>query len=136
MCSYNQVVCNDVTSWCGMNSRCISAILSWTIGTKFRPLSPDALANDLELNVNKAKEIILDCRENPTNTDPLHINSSEVEIVNHFKFLGVQMSTNLKWGNQCRSDCEQGSAEALLPSTSEVVWCQSGADGKVLQGSD
>ena len=39
-------------------------------------------------------------------------------------------------GNQCWPDCEQGSTEALLPSMSEVIWCQSGTDGRVLQGSD
>ena len=39
-------------------------------------------------------------------------------------------------GNHCRPDCEPGSADALLPSMSEVIWCQSGTDGKVLQGGD
>ena len=62
----------------------VSALISW------------CLANDLE-NANKTNEIILDFRRNPTNIDPLLINGSEVEIVNHFKFLGIQISANLKW---------------------------------------
>ena len=64
----------------------VSALISW------------CLANDLELNVNKTKEIILDFRKTkPTNIDPLLINGSEVETINHFKFLGIQISANLQW---------------------------------------
>ena len=105
-----------------------------------------SVRNYLELNVNKTTEVILDFRRNPTNIDPLLINGSEVETVNHFKFFGIQISAKLKWeiyvdqivsrAQQIlyflRPDCEQGSADTLLPSTSQVVWCQSGADGKVL----
>ena len=63
----------------------VSALISW------------CLANDLELSVNTTKEIILDVRRNPTSNDSLLINGSEVKFVNHFKFLGIQISSNLKW---------------------------------------
>ena len=53
--------------------------------------------NDLELNVKKTKEIIVDFRRNPTEIVPLVINGSEVEIVQQFKFLGINISSDLKW---------------------------------------
>ena len=37
--------------------------------------------NNLELNVQKTKEIIVDLRRNPDKVEPLNINGSEVEIV-------------------------------------------------------
>ncbi|XP_078001064.1 uncharacterized protein LOC144453614 [Glandiceps talaboti] len=53
--------------------------------------------NNLELNVKKTKEIIVDFRRNPSDIVPLVINNSEVEIVQYFKFLGVYLSADLKW---------------------------------------
>ncbi|XP_077979368.1 uncharacterized protein LOC144434757 [Glandiceps talaboti] len=53
--------------------------------------------NNLELNVKKTKEIIVDFRRNPSDIVPLVINNSEVEIVQYFKFLGVYLSVDLKW---------------------------------------
>ena len=47
--------------------------------------------------MKKTKEIIVDFRRNPTEISPLFINGSEVEIVDNFKFLGVQISNDLKW---------------------------------------
>ena len=53
--------------------------------------------NNLELNVNKTRELIVDFRRNPSVIQPLSINGSEVEIVDSFKFLGVHISNDLKW---------------------------------------
>ena len=53
--------------------------------------------NNLELNVMKTKEIIIDFRKNPTPVLPLSINGTEIDIVTHFKFLGVNISNDLKW---------------------------------------
>jgi hypothetical protein len=58
--------------------------------------------NDLELNVNKTQEFVIDFRKNPAAIAPLVINGSEVEIVKCFKFLGVHLSSDLKWG--CNAD--------------------------------
>ena len=53
--------------------------------------------NNLELNVQKTKEVIVDFRKNPGNIIPLTINNSEVEIVDSFKYLGVHISSDFKW---------------------------------------
>ena len=54
--------------------------------------------NNLELNVNKTKEIIVDFRRKKSSPpSPLVIDGRTVEIVQHFKFLGSTISSNLKW---------------------------------------
>ena len=58
--------------------------------------------NDLELNINPTQEFVIDFRKNPAAIAPLVINGSEVEIVKCLKFLGVHLSSDLKWG--CNAD--------------------------------
>ena len=58
--------------------------------------------NDLELNVKKTKEIIVDFRKSKSPTTPLNINGEDVEIVEDFKFLGTTISSNLKWESNAR----------------------------------
>lgn len=53
--------------------------------------------NDLELNVKKTKEMVIDFRQKPSDIAPLFINNTQVEIVSHFTFLGVLISNDLKW---------------------------------------
>ena len=54
--------------------------------------------NNLELNVNKTKKMIVDFRRKTYSPpSPLMINGRTVEIVQHFKFLGSTISSNLKW---------------------------------------
>lgn len=53
--------------------------------------------NNLQLNVNKTKEITVDFRkQHPTHT-PLTINGSAVESVKSTKFLGVHITDDLTW---------------------------------------
>ena len=52
--------------------------------------------NNLVLNVSKTKEIIVDFRKDRTHT-PLHINNAAVEITSSTKFLGVEITDDLKW---------------------------------------
>ena len=54
-------------------------------------------SNDLELNVSKTKEVIIDFRKSRTLHDPLIINGQLVEQVSSFKFLGTVISEDLKW---------------------------------------
>ena len=53
--------------------------------------------NNLELNVSKTKEMIFDFRKAKPIPTPLQIKNSHVEIVSQFKFLGVIISSDLKW---------------------------------------
>ena len=54
--------------------------------------------NNLELNVNKTKEMIVDVsRKKSSPLSPLLIDGRTVEIVQHFKFLGSTISNNLMW---------------------------------------
>ena len=53
--------------------------------------------NNLELNVNKTKEVIVDFRKGNMAHSPISINDRTVEIVSVFKFLGIQLSNCLSW---------------------------------------
>lgn len=54
-------------------------------------------ANNLELNVSKTKEVIVDFRKVKTPMLPLVIKDQAVEVVQTFKFLGSVISNDLKW---------------------------------------
>ena len=53
--------------------------------------------NNLELNVSKTKEMVIDFRKNKPVPEPLVINGTSIEIVDCFKFLGTTISNDLKW---------------------------------------
>ena len=53
--------------------------------------------NNLQLNVNKTKEIIVDFRKEKMSHTPLTINGSAVESVKSTKFLGVHITDDLTW---------------------------------------
>ncbi|KAL0149801.1 hypothetical protein M9458_054849 [Cirrhinus mrigala] len=55
--------------------------------------------NNLSLNVEKTKEIVVDFRRVHTQHAPLSINGASVERVNSTKFLGVHITENLSWAN-------------------------------------
>ena len=59
--------------------------------------------NDLELNVSKTKEVIIDFRRSSHTPDPLMINGQLVEQVSSFKFLGTVISDDLKWDTNINS---------------------------------
>ena len=54
-------------------------------------------ANNLELNVSKTKEVIVDFRKVKTPMLPLVIKDQAVEVVQSFKFLGSVISNDLRW---------------------------------------
>ena len=55
-------------------------------------------SNNLALNTQKTKEIIVDLRRAKSKAHtPLHISGAEVERVSSFKFLGVHITENLSW---------------------------------------
>ncbi|KAK1802553.1 hypothetical protein P4O66_004209 [Electrophorus voltai] len=53
--------------------------------------------NNLYLNVDKTKEMVVDFRRARRDHSPLAINGSSVEIVKNIKFLGVHIAENLTW---------------------------------------
>ncbi|CAG5896878.1 unnamed protein product [Menidia menidia] len=50
--------------------------------------------NNLELNVNKTVEMVISSARTPP---PLLINSSAGQVVNSVKFLGLTITSDLKW---------------------------------------
>ncbi|TWW56974.1 RNA-directed DNA polymerase from mobile element jockey [Takifugu flavidus] len=59
--------------------------------------------NNLLLNTNKTKELVLDFRRKTDIHPPIHINGAAVERVSSFKFLGVHLSQDLTWTTNCSS---------------------------------
>jgi thiamine monophosphate synthase len=53
--------------------------------------------NDLTLNVNKTKKIIVDFRKQQREQPSIHIGGIAVEKVESFKFLGLHITDKLKW---------------------------------------
>jgi len=53
--------------------------------------------NNLSLNVEKTKEIVVDFRRAHIQHTPLTINGAAVERVSSTKFLGVHVSEDLSW---------------------------------------
>lgn len=51
--------------------------------------------NNLSFNAEKTKELITDFRKMKTVQPPVDINNTPVEIVNSFKFLGIQITSSL-----------------------------------------
>ncbi|KAK3533991.1 hypothetical protein QTP86_000500 [Hemibagrus guttatus] len=54
-------------------------------------------ANNLSLNVDKTKEMVVDFRRAQSDHSPLFIDESPVEIIKSTKFLGVHLVENLTW---------------------------------------
>ena len=57
--------------------------------------------NNLFLNVNKTKEMIIDFRRNKTTIEPITIKNIDVEQVSSFKFLGTHVCNDLSWNVNC-----------------------------------
>jgi hypothetical protein len=59
--------------------------------------------NNLSLNVNKTKEMIVDFRTQQREHPPIHINGTAVEKVESFTFLCVHITDKLKWSTHTNS---------------------------------
>uniref|UniRef100_A0AAZ3R676 Alkylated DNA repair protein AlkB homologue 8 N-terminal domain-containing protein n=1 Tax=Oncorhynchus tshawytscha TaxID=74940 RepID=A0AAZ3R676_ONCTS len=59
--------------------------------------------NNLTLNVNKTKEMIVDFRKQQREHPPIHIDGTVVERVVSFKFLGVHITDKLNWSTHTDS---------------------------------
>ena len=63
--------------------------------------------NNLELNVSKTKEMIIDFRKNKPPISALFIKDQEVEQVDSFKFLGIHISNTIGWDINISSSCKK-----------------------------
>lgn len=59
-------------------------------------------ANKLALNIRKTKAMLFTTRQNPT-FPRLHINNSDVEFVNVYKYLGIKIDNKLKFDEHINS---------------------------------
>uniref|UniRef100_A0A3P9LR30 Reverse transcriptase domain-containing protein n=1 Tax=Oryzias latipes TaxID=8090 RepID=A0A3P9LR30_ORYLA len=59
--------------------------------------------NNLHLNVENTKEMVVDFRRTPTQHAPLIVNGAAVERVSCTKFLGVHISDDLSWNQNTAS---------------------------------
>ena len=67
--------------------------------------------NNLSLNINKTKEMIVDFRKQQREHHPIHIDETAVEKIESFKFLGVHITYKLKW-----------STHTTGPQEAEDIW--------------
>ena len=76
--------------------------------------------NNLSLNINKTKEMIVDFRKQQREHPPIHIDGTVVERVVSFKFLGVHIrQTELVHPH--RPHREEGAAAPLQPQEAEEI---------------
>ncbi len=73
--------------------------------------------NNLSLNVEKTKEIVVDFRRVHSLHAPLTINGATVERVSSTKFLGVHITEDLSWTTHCSTSQESTTASLLPPQT-------------------
>ncbi len=73
--------------------------------------------NNLSLNVEKTKEIVVDFRRVHTQHAPLTINGATVERASSTKFLGVHITEDLSWTNNTprKHSSQESTAASLLP---------------------
>ena len=95
---------------------------------------------NLELSVKKTKDMNVDFRKkNSSPLSPLLFDGRSVEIVQHFKFLGSTISSNLNleiniytvvkkaeqrlyFGDKYLYCCQKGGAAAVLSKKVKIVW--------------
>ena len=63
--------------------------------------------NNLQLNVAKTKEMVIDFRKKKPALDPLIIDDQDVEQVEVFKFLGCHISNDMKWSIQINENIKK-----------------------------
>ncbi len=64
---------------------------------------------DLIINVSKTKELHTNFRELVKPEGAIVINDKNVDIVDHFKYLGVTITSNLSWSAQIDNICKKSS---------------------------
>ena len=81
-----------------------------------RALAEWCQENNLSLNVNKIKELIVDFRRQQREHAPIHIDTAEVEKLNSLKLFSIHITDNLKWSTHT------GITAPLQPQEAEEIW--------------
>lgn len=93
------------------------------------------ITNNLVLNVDKTKGIIVDSRRNRHSHTPLFVNSTAWELVNSPKFLAVQITDSLTWSQKRRAHHREHTDQLhlclvwRLQNLRLEVYAESGEDG-------
>ena len=69
------------------------------INYELRNVSDWLKLNKLSLNVSKTKAMVFHCQQRVVSYPELYLEGRPIEFVKHFKFLGIIMDENLKFGN-------------------------------------
>ncbi|KAL0203335.1 hypothetical protein M9458_001353, partial [Cirrhinus mrigala] len=65
--------------------------------------------NQLKLNIQKTKELVVDLRRSRPPVTPLSIRGVDVEIVQDYKYLGVHIDNKLDWSKNSLGHIQEGS---------------------------
>ncbi len=88
--------------------------------------------NNLSLNVEKTKEVVMDFRRNSVDHPPLTIDSSTVERVSSTKFLGVHITEDLTWTTN--TTLQEGTTAPTLSPPAEKSKSPTTHPQHILQG--
>jgi hypothetical protein len=66
-------------------------------------------ADDLHLNASKTKEMCVDFRKNSVPPDPVAVKGEFIEMVTHYKYLGITVQSDLKWTEHIRIQTKKAS---------------------------
>ena len=66
------------------------------------------VANCLELNVVKTKELVIDFRSGVHHPTPVNINGQNIEIVHSYKYLGTTIDDKLRWDDNTMNLYKKG----------------------------
>ncbi|KAK2181154.1 hypothetical protein NP493_409g06019 [Ridgeia piscesae] len=90
--------------------------------------------NNLELNVNKTKEMIVEFRRKKSSPpSPLVIDGRTVEIVQHFKFLGSTISSNLNWELHLVNIVKKAEQRLYFFKKVKIIWFDHTGHSQLLQ---
>ena len=66
------------------------------------------VANCLELNVVKTKELVIDFRSGVHHPTPVNINGQHIDILHSYKYLGTTIDDKIRWDNNTMNLYEKG----------------------------
>ena len=92
---------DDTTLYCDLNPGTPNFVN--IINGKLGKVSKWFSANILSLNVNKTKVMFFHSVRKSVAYPKLYIDNKEIEVVDSFIYLGLQINQNLNWNNHIRS---------------------------------